>query len=287
MKVQYLGLLIGALALAGSMPAQTINNGQEVAGLFKMDITIPTGSGWFLQRTSVLVPSTWATIAGPYSSGPTFAFTDPASGPATQSYYRLVKVPTLGSADCGVNRYGFIRKTVTVGFCMYADQLLGDSGNSLANIMPVMNHGTYFYQYSGGYTIDDWDIANPGWSSGTSTLNPGQGCFLLNPGPVNPVTFIGTVPEGTLTTPIVSGYNMVSSQVPQAGLLTSDLGFPAQDQDTVYQFVCGQGYVIYVYDLSGVGGWDPYEPLIDVGESFFVLSNGPHAPWVRSFSACP
>jgi hypothetical protein len=284
MKTPYLGFLIGALALVGSTPAQTINNGQMVAGLFQMDLTVPPGN-WYLQSTPVLPAVTWTTIAGPVLP---LTFTDATSGTASQRYYRLVNVPVpTSAANCGNNRYGFIRKTVVPGFCMYADQLIGDSGNILMNILPTLNDQTSFYQYAFGWSIDTWDITFPGWNFGTATLNPGQGCFLENPGPATQVTFIGTVPEGTLVTPLAAGFNMVSSQVPQAGLVTTDLGFTPNDQDVVYQFDCAtKTYFLNVYDLSGVGGWDPVEPYISVGESFWINSQTAGS-WVRIFNACP
>ena len=290
MKTQYLGSLIGALAMAASMSAQTINNGQEVAGLFQMDITIPgaAGPGWFLQQTGVLptLPAAWVTIAGPFGPGPTFSFLDVGSGAAPQRYYRLVNlVPPVVPADCGVNRYGFIRRTVTPGFCMYGDPLAADLGNGLPNLMPVMPYLTEFFQYSGGWNYDIQDIFWPGWDFGTATLNPGQGCFINNPGPATPVTFIGQVQEGALVVPLAAGFNMVSSMVPQAGLLTTDLGYTPAALDVVYRFVCGSGFTVHTFDPD-LGGWDPSEPFIGVAESFWILRNAPGA-WVRIFNACP
>lgn len=282
MKIQHLGFLIGALTMAGSIQAQTINNGQIVAGLFQMNISVPPGN-WYLQYTGVLptLPNAWTTIAGPILPP---IFTDATSGTAGQRYYRIVNLPVPTSvANCGVNRYGFIRKVVTPGYSMYADQLLGDSGNALPTILPVMNDQTTFYQYSGGWSIDVWDITWPGWTFGSATLNPGQGCFLYNPGPATPVTFIGSVPEGVLVTPLAVGYNMVSSQVPQAGFLTTDLGYTPTAGDTVYKHP--GGYVIYIYDPD-IGGWDPAEPYINVGESFWIYRTTAGS-WIRNFSACP
>lgn len=287
MKIQHISFLLGALSLTGSLQAQTIDNGQDLGVAFQMDITIPAvaGRGWFLQQAPALPAAAWNTIGGPYSPGPTFPVRDTPSG---QSYYRLVRaLPPLLATDCGVNRYGFIRKKVVPGFCMYADPLLGDTGNTLPNILPVLNDQTTFYQYSGGWSLDVWEIMWPGWTFGTATLNPGEGCFLENPGVGTLITFIGSVPEGVLVTPLVPGYNMVSSQVPQAGLVTTDLGFNPNDQDVVLQFDCAtQTYFRNIYDLSGVGGWDPGEPIIDVGESFWIYRNKPGS-WKQVFSACP
>jgi hypothetical protein len=48
------------------------------------------------------------------------------------------------------------------------------------------------------------------------------------------------------------------------------------DGDTVYQYqndgVNPVGYLINTYDLSGVGGWDPNEPVLEVGKSVLITS---------------
>lgn len=284
MKILHLGFLIGALALAGSMQAQTISNGKEVGGLFQMDINVPAGN-WYLQRTAVLptLPNAWTTLAGP-TLPPTF--TDATSGTASQFYYRLVKVLVPSSAaDCGLNRYGFIRVPVKPGFNLIADHLAADLGNGLPNLMPVMPPLTDFYQYTAGYFLDTWS-GGWGFTSSPLTLDPGEGCFLVNKTatPVT-VTFIGQVQEGVLPNPIPAGLSMVSSKVPRAGLLSTELGFPAAAFDTVWTFANSVGFRAFTYDPD-LGGWDPSEPAIGVGEAFFVSSPTGHA-WTQVFNACP
>src|SRR5438094_6098354 len=95
-------------------------------------------------------------------------------------------------------------------------------------------------------------------------------------------TFVGVVPEGTLTEKLPAGFSLCSSIVPQQGRISSDLAFPAEDQDVVYQLTPGQGYNVSVY-YADLPGWDPIEPVISVGEAFWVYLPGPRN-WVRQFS---
>jgi hypothetical protein len=96
------------------------------------------------------------------------------------------------------------------------------------------------------------------------------------------VTFVGEVPTGSLSNPIPAGFSIRSSQVPQAGRLVADLGFPAAEGDTVYQFNnAANSYNSSTFDL---GEWVPAgEPNIKVGESFFVRKAAP-ATWTRTFN---
>ena len=284
-------LLPAALWIAATLAlptgAQTINNGQFVGGIFQMDITIPAGPPWILQSSPVLPAGTWTTL-GSYS-GFNAGVIDPSTGTASQRYYRLIRIPVpVVGTDCGLNPYGFIRKAQPPGFCMQANPLVADAGNSLNNLLPVMPDQTEFYQYSpaSGWTLDTWDSIWPGWGFGP-LLNPGQGCFIKNPlSTTITLEFIGTVQQGVLTVPVATSYNMISSKVPQAGLITTDLLMTPPDQTALYKFVCGFGYQIYVYDLSGVGGWCPTEPFIDVAESFWVQPPSPFT-WTRIFNTCP
>jgi hypothetical protein len=101
------------------------------------------------------------------------------------------------------------------------------------------------------------------------------------------VTFVGAVKQGNLSTPLVPGLQIVSSQVPQAG--TSDqLGFPDKlaegltNGDQVYRFnVAGQKYDVSLFDDLG-DAWDPPVSL-EVGEAAFVRV-AKAVTWTRQFN---
>jgi hypothetical protein len=120
-------------------------------------------------------------------------------------------------------------------------------------------------------------------------LLPGQGVFVKNPTTADvTITFVGEVPQGTLTTPLVAGLQIVSSQVPQAGT-AKELGLPATTAqgatpgDTLYQYnVTTQNYDISTFDDLEDGYLPALKPL-DVGEAFF-LKLGKANTWTRNFS---
>jgi hypothetical protein len=128
---------------------------------------------------------------------------------------------------------------------------------------------------------DDLDQAFGPAAAASQTVNPGEGVFVLNPTATTlTVTFVGEVPQGTLSTPLKKGFQIAASQVPQAGTVSA-LGYVPTDGDTIYQFdSAGQKYKTpNSFDL---GEWTPAEPSLAVGEAVFLNSANDKA-WPRNF----
>jgi len=95
-------------------------------------------------------------------------------------------------------------------------------------------------------------------------------------------TFVGNVKQGTLTTPLSAGFTLVGSQVPQSGLVSTDLGVPIGNAESVFKFdTTTQAYTGGTFFFGSWGGAG--EPVIGVGEGFFVKKVAA-ANWTRSFS---
>lgn len=196
-----------------------------------------------------------------------------------------------------VNSVGYINIPVKLGFNLIANQLV-QANQTIGVLLAGSPDQATVYKFApgpgGGYSIIVNDIGGEGdWVGGdgpATTFDNGGGLFLLSPSDYT-VTLVGEVAQGSLITPLVSGFQIVSSRVPQAGLISTDLGFVGQDADTVYQYVntgnpASSGYQIYVNDLAGEGDWTPSQPAVAVGEAVFLLSNGAHTPstWSRTFT---
>jgi hypothetical protein len=182
-----------------------------------------------------------------------------------------------------VNAVGYINVTVPPNALAIAVNQLITGGNTVAEVLPNVPDGTILYKYSqaDGFSVISRVFGE--WDPSTPTLNPGEGFFVRNSGatPLT-LTFVGEVPQGQLQTPLQQGLNLVGSQVPQAGALSGDLGFPAAEGDLVYQWdIDGQTYKTpssYVF-----GEWSPADPQVAVGEGFYV-NKAAQANWDRNFS---
>ena len=193
-----------------------------------------------------------------------------------------------------VNVVGYVNVTVTNGqFAMIANPLQS-TNNTLGALISNVPDGTQAYRWNGtGYAIylfEQIDPNTPGeWSpNGSASLAPGEGIFLRNNASTNlTITFVGEVLQGTLTTPLPAGYEIRSSKVPQAGRVTTDLAMPARDGDQLFKWNSATGgYLTYLFEQAAPGtpgDWSPSEPVINVGESFFVRKNAAEN-WTRTFT---
>jgi len=88
--------------------------------------------------------------------------------------------------------------------------------------------------------------------------------------------------QGALSTTIPAGYSVASSKVPQAGALSTDLGYDVAANDQIYFWDDStQSYATSALYLGG-GTWVPSEPSVAVGEAFFISSTG--GSWDRNFT---
>jgi len=189
-----------------------------------------------------------------------------------------------------VNAVGYVNTTLTAGWNLVSNPLKNQTDNTVATILATAPEGTTIYKWLNDGTTSGYDSVNVmlpaglGWSVPDQTLVPGEGAFILVPtGSSSTVTFVGEVMQGSLTNKVPAGFSMLSSQVPQAGLVTTDLGFPAIGGDTIYTWVAGS-YLNSTF-LDGFG-WLPEEPNLAVGQAFWSLKTAATA-WTRTFSVNP
>jgi len=200
----------------------------------------------------------------------------------------ILTTAALGLASLGasaqvysVNAVGYVNLSLPAGskLVLVANQL-NNGDNTLKTVVPTAAEGTLVYTYAqasgfatAGFEFGEWS-ANP-------VIGPGVGFFAASPTAAT-ITLVGEVPQGTLNTALLSGLNLVSSQVPQAGKLGTDLKYTPAEGDIVYQWdAAAQGYK--AANGFEFGEWSGGEPTIGVGEGFF-LSKAAAGSWSRTFS---
>jgi len=179
-----------------------------------------------------------------------------------------------------VNAVGFVTVDVPKGLSMIANPLVAPT-NTISALFASAADGTTIYKYDGtSFSINTLDLGE--WGNPNDTLVPGEGAFISNASAASfPVTFVGEVKQGSLSHSVPKNLSIQSSEVPQSGKVATDLGYPASDGDTIYQYDnASKAYVIHVLDL---GEWSGGEPVPKVGESFFVRKVDTK-PWTRTFS---
>jgi len=199
-----------------------------------------------------------------------------------------------------VNAVGYVNTTLKKGFNLIANPLNAGADNTINTLFKSLPIGTQVYRFNGaGFdiaTYDDLEVP-PRYTSTTPALLtaqilPGEGLFVKNNTQTDQtVTFVGEVPQGNLSNPIPKGLSIRSSQVPQDGKITTDLGYPAKPGDQVSKFDGATGKFVGPYsfdDLVGPNGsWTlggvANEPSVGVGESVFVRSVNANT-WTRTFN---
>jgi hypothetical protein len=193
-----------------------------------------------------------------------------------------------------VNAVGYVNVTLVPGYNLLANPLNG-TNNAVTTILPTVPEGTSLLTWNPA--INDFNQADAfvggGWldefgNTSTRQLPPGQGFFLQNNSGANAsITFVGEVPQGSLSNPVNTGYGFFGSQVPQSAGLTA-LGFPASEGmsyspwDKAIQDY-GQAYVFTGGSWFNPGG-DPADPVLGVAEGFLLSNPNPPVNWTRNFS---
>ena len=204
-----------------------------------------------------------------------------------------------------LNVVGYINTTLTgTGkYTLIANQL--DSGNNVfSNFFQSLPTGTQILKWNNGTAsfVPASRIAfGNGWSpagAATSTLNPGEACFVKtvasSPGATN--TFVGNVKglastggtnpvySGSYTNSLPTGYTLIGATPPVSGAVTTALGLtnvPTGSQILKWDPVA-QSYVPFSKIAFG-SGWSPSVPTVNVGDGFFIKPSSAFV-WTQTFN---
>ena len=184
-----------------------------------------------------------------------------------------------------VNAVGYVNLALGSGYSLIANPLNG-TNNLLSTVLPAPPDGTFILKWNPatqGFTDPANYLEGVGWLP-DDTITPGQGIFINLPSPAT-LTFVGDVPQGSLTNAISANYSLISSIVPQSIALDSpSVNFPVQDGDFVlFWNPATQSFFDPVNYLDGVG-WLPSAPTPAVGQGFFYNTTAGARSWTRSFS---
>lgn len=192
-----------------------------------------------------------------------------------------------------VNVVGFINTTIPSGHSLVSAHLFRQAGqfdpfptavpNAIPNLLAAVKTNSIGVTKirSNGRFGTAYFTPDIGWTETDMSLLPGEGAVVWNPGNAFTNTTVGDVLQGTLTNAVAAGLTLCSSIVPQEGLLTSELEFPASSGDAVFRLNPDGSYRRYDYWATG---WHPEEPVIRVAEAFWAYKRAA-TNWVRRFSA--
>jgi hypothetical protein len=272
-----------SLNVIAATPPLTTQLIQDAAGdsVLHLHVDGMLGMMCYLQISSNLVD--WTTVSTRQAGQP-LDYYDSQIDRRTSNFYRIIftdgsLTPTGRSSNrIEINAIGYVKLAIQPGFSLIANPFNART-NAVGALFPDVPEGTTLYKLSNGtYSINVFDFG--AWSNPDQTLEPGEGAFIYYQGNTPLVlTFLGEITQGHLINSLPTGYSIVSSQVPQAGVLDTDLGFPVDDGDTVYLYSNASGaFTTHTYDF---GAWNS-PPSLSPGQSFIVRKTRSH-DWIRFF----
>ena len=184
-----------------------------------------------------------------------------------------------------LNVVGYYNVTVAANtYTMIANQL-NTTNNFLSTLIPNGPPFAQFFKFvNGAWVTSGFDDVDLAWEPTNPSLNPGEAGLYKSPSAVT-LTFVGEVEQGALVNPLpVSQAIARSSMVPQAGKVTTDLGFPGYPFDQVFKWT-GNSWVASAFDDVDLI-WEPTEPTFGVGEGFLVkkAAASTATTWTRNFT---
>lgn len=187
-----------------------------------------------------------------------------------------------------VQAVGYVNKDLLPGFSLINVPLRPTDGVHFRTPVP---HGFALYFLRGGKfevaTFDESSKTFSGAELNLGDLQPGRGFFVHNPSSNRiTLTFVGEVPQGSLTNYIPAGFSIQSIQVPQSGR-PHELGCPIDPGDAIYAFdSVRQRYTIHVFDDLELRWLPTPPPVLQTGDAF-LLRTLRAKEWVREFTAGP
>ena len=189
-----------------------------------------------------------------------------------------------------LNVVGYYNVTAAgAGFTLMANQL--NSGtNGLNQILPSAADGSQVLKFANNAYNVDIAVGGAWFDNSTgdptkTTLSPGEGFFLYNPGAATPVTFVGEVPQGALSVTLQPSFTLIGNPYPAVLDLSSN-SFPQADGMQYESFANN----IYTVDISVGGAWfdnstgDPAVVAPGVGQGYFIYNPGAAKPWAVNFT---
>jgi outer membrane protein assembly factor BamB len=270
-------------------PAMTTDGTQ-----FSFYLTGTPGSAWGIFASTNLTDWTAIGAVGLDSATGSAQFTDTTAAGVTNRFYR---------AHCALNCsrvIGFVHQIIRPGTNLIANHLFQiNDGYYPQNAakgwtdlllgpprLPTPPNQTELRKWNGaGFDSVKWDGILKKWlPNGDLTLLPGQAFFAINP-TNQPVTlpFMGLLAPDPASNSIASGATFISSLLPKAGRIHTDLGFNPNDGDKVLQWQTNN-YFTNIWSAST--GWSGGEPSLRVGEGFLLLTSQSNN-WVAGSPTCP
>jgi len=241
-------------------------------GPFRWKSQLPPGTDYAVLASPNL--RSWVPVSQGKAQEAPLEYIDSDAPKFACRFYRL-----LANEIYSANVIGYASVSLPPGFSMISNPF--DSSATVAEMFKQWPDGTSLNRFdTRQFRLVENVIKSGKWLAPGEKLLRGEGAIFFNPtSDYKMASFAGEVCQGNLSTPVPAGFSLRASQVPQAGNLVEDLGFPIAEGDVIHLFDRErQNYTLHPYQD---GKWPAGPPIIAVGEAFWVAKTEPHN-WVQN-----
>jgi len=191
-----------------------------------------------------------------------------------------------------LNVVGYVNKVMVGGGYTGIANPLNTTNNTLAGLLGGagvgLPSGSQVLKWGPGaadFTTYGKVAFGTGWTGGgeAATLAPGEGALVLVSGSDYTNTFVGEVLQGSLTTSMQTGYQLVGNKVPDSGGVDTLGLVPPNGSQLLKWDATAQDWVTYG---KLAFGWTPSVPTIAPGDGF-MINAASGFDWVRNFTVTP
>lgn len=210
----------------------------------------------------------WGILARAKAQQEALEYVDSEAFKFSYRFYRL-QVGRLYST----NVLGYASVSLPPGFSMIGNPF--DSSPAVSEIFRGWPEATSLNKFDPVlFRLGENMIKHGKWTNPAERFAHSEGAIFFNPtSDYKSASFSGEVVEGHWTVPIPSGFSVRSAPAPQPGNLVENLKFPIGNGDVIHLFDRErQKYMLYPF---ADGQWTEGEPVVGVGESFWVAKTEP------------
>jgi len=198
-------------------------------------------------------------------------------------YFSVVNLaliaPFIAARAAELNAVGYANVPYGEGYALIANPFCYKE-NRVDQVLPSAVEGTQLDKSDGGNWVTN-EVIGGFWTMPGMPLSPGEAALLRSP--IAWVqTWVGSLQQGELKVLIPHGGSLRSSPVPQAGKLSEVLQFPKVPGTKIMKVDGTTGQWVLRATCTEAG-WDPEEPVLSVGEGFYVEAPREFV-WSRTFA---
>lgn len=192
----------------------------------------------------------------------------------------ILLFPFCSKAQMDEHLIGYLGLHFPAGFKLVTFPLLR-ADSTVSNVFSTAPDRTEIYRYTGRrFETESTTNLNGAWSDPNFHFSLGE-AYVVRSFEAWDDSYVGEIPQGKMKGLLPQGLSFRGPTVPQGGLLSQVLQFPAVEGTIVSNIDMVTGQPVLVASYTGTG-WDPAEPVLYVTDGM-IVETPKRLVWSREF----